>query len=217
VEVRDCDEAISARLCRYGWLASTTFYAIIATCFLQALFCLVRLRLIAAKSTVRDGEKLDLIVERSSIRNKIEAVRGVMKVLNLFSPVVALVLLAGPLTAQEQQTQAPSSPSSSSSALDTQGIRKYLLGPGDVVDVRFFGQSELNTTAAVDSDGNLSSLPFLETPIRAKCRTEKEVQQDIIAAYSRLINRPQQSAAGNCVRCRTHAHASANATTNPFE
>ena len=117
-----------------------------------------------------------------------------MKVLNLLSPVVALVLLAGPLSAQEQQTQAPSSvPSSSTSLLDTQGIKKYLLGPGDVLDIRFFGQSELNTQAAVDSEGNLSSLPFIETPIRAKCRTEKDIQQDIVAAYSKLINRPQIS------------------------
>src|SRR6185503_11212460 len=119
-----------------------------------------------------------------------------MKVSNLFSPVVAVALLAGSLCAQEQQSQAPSSApssSSSSSALDSAGIRKYLLGPGDVVDVRFFGQSELNTTASVDSDGNISSLPFLETPIRAKCRTEREIQQDIIAAYSKLINKPQIS------------------------
>ncbi|HEX7295921.1 MAG TPA: polysaccharide biosynthesis/export family protein [Pyrinomonadaceae bacterium] len=117
-----------------------------------------------------------------------------MKVLNLLSLVVAIALLAGALNAQEQQTQAPSTaPSSQISSLDNQGIRKYLLGPGDVVDVRFFGQSELNTTASVDSEGNISSLPFLETPIRAKCRTEKDIQQDIVAAYSKLINKPQIS------------------------
>ena len=138
-----------------------------------------------------------------------------MKVLNLLSPVVALVLLAGPLSAQEQQTQAPSSaPSSSSSSLDMQGIRKYLLGPGDVVDVRFYGQSELNTQAAIDSDGNISSLPFLETPIRAKCRTERK-STDIVAAYSKPINKPQISvrvraatvAPGNCVRRRAYQRA----------
>lgn len=117
-----------------------------------------------------------------------------MKVLNLLSPVVAIALLAGSMTAQEQQTQAPSSaPAPASPSLDTQGIKKYLLGPGDVVDVRFFGQSDLNTTATVDSDGNISSLPFIEKPISAKCRTEKEIQQEIIAAYSRLINKPQIS------------------------
>jgi hypothetical protein len=60
VAVPDCEEAISARLCRYGWLASTTFYAIIATCFLQALCCLVRLRIIAGKSTGTNAAQRDL-------------------------------------------------------------------------------------------------------------------------------------------------------------
>ena len=196
--VQDCEEAINARLCRYDWLASTTFCAIIATCFLQALFYLVRSRIIAAESTDKNGGKLDASGPRTVIpwlinQPNIKALRGVMKVLNLLSPVVAIALLAGSMSAQEQQTQGPSTAASSSSVLDTQGIRKYLLGPGDVVDVRFFGQSELNTTASVDSDGNISSLPFLEAPIRAKCRTEKDIQQDIVAAYSKLINKPQIS------------------------
>jgi protein involved in polysaccharide export with SLBB domain len=45
----------------------------------------------------------------------------------------------------------------------------------------------------VDSDGNLSALPFLETPIRAKCRSDKEVQKDIAVAYAKFINNPQVS------------------------
>jgi polysaccharide export outer membrane protein len=77
--------------------------------------------------------------------------------------------------------------------MDIQGIKKYLLGPGDVLDIRVFGQSDLNSTVAVDSDGNLSGLPFLEVPIPAKCRTEKEVQKDIATAYAKFINNPQVS------------------------
>ena len=91
--------------------------------------------------------------------------------------------------AQPQQT-APPPPNP---GLDVQGIKTYLLGPGDVVDVRVFGQPDLNGTAQVDSDGNLNALPFLEVPIRAKCRTEKEVQKDIQIAYAKLINNPQVS------------------------
>ena len=68
----------------------------------------------------------------------------------------------------------------------------YLLGPGDVVEVKIFGQPELNSTAQVDSEGNLSSLPFLD-PIPAKCRTERQVQKDIARAYGRLIKDPQVS------------------------
>jgi polysaccharide export outer membrane protein len=54
-------------------------------------------------------------------------------------------------------------------------------------------QSELNAMAEVDSDGNLSSLPFLDTPIPAKCRNEKEVQKDIAKAYAKYLKNPQVS------------------------
>jgi polysaccharide export outer membrane protein len=78
--------------------------------------------------------------------------------------------------------------------MDVQGSKAYLLGPGDVLDIRVFGQPDLSTpNAQIDSDGNLSSLPFLETPIPAKCRTDKQVQKDIAAAYSKFINNPQVS------------------------
>ena len=93
--------------------------------------------------------------------------------------------------AQEQPqgtvvTQTPS--------VDLQGVRNYLLGPGDVLDIRVFGQSDLNTpNAEIDSEGNITSLPFLEKPIRAMCRTEKDVQKDIAAAYGAYIRNPQVS------------------------
>jgi polysaccharide export outer membrane protein len=106
----------------------------------------------------------------------------------VFAFVCALVVL---VHAQEPQTS--SNVAASASGLDTQGIRTYLLGPGDVLEVRVFGQPDLNSTVPVDADGNLSSLPFLETPIPAKCRTEKQVQKDIGVAYSKFINNPQVS------------------------
>jgi len=120
-----------------------------------------------------------------------------MKTTKSLHLVIAFVcMFAGSVYAQEsqpqpQQTSAP--PASQSSSLDIQGIKTYLLGPGDVVDVRVFGQPELSSTAQVDGDGNLSALPFLETPIRAKCRTDKEVQKDIQLAYAKFINNPQVS------------------------
>jgi polysaccharide export outer membrane protein len=93
----------------------------------------------------------------------------------------------------QQQSSAPQPPQGQSSSLDVQGIKSYLLGPGDVLDVRVFGQPELSSSVQVDSDGNLSSLPFLEKPIVAKCRSDKEVQKDITLAYSKFINNPQVS------------------------
>jgi len=110
------------------------------------------------------------------------------KTLILF--VTLISLSAG--VASLAQEQGPAT-SSSAPSVDNQGIRNYLLGPGDVLDVRVFGQGDLNSMAEVDADGNISSLPFLETPIRAQCRTEKEVQRDIIKAYSKYIRNPQVS------------------------
>lgn len=107
--------------------------------------------------------------------------------------IVFACILAALVHAQEpqQQSSAPSSPESP--GMDIQGLRAYLLGPGDVLDVRVFGQPELSSSVQVDGDGNLSSLPFLEAPIPAKCRTDKQVQKDIATAYSKFINNPQVS------------------------
>jgi polysaccharide export outer membrane protein len=107
--------------------------------------------------------------------------------------VIAFVCaLAGSVYAQESQSQQTSAPPPSPS-MDIQGTKMYLLGPGDVVDIRVFGQPDLSSSAQVDGDGNLSALPFLERPIRAKCRTDKDVQKDITLAYAKFINNPQVS------------------------
>lgn len=113
----------------------------------------------------------------------------------LIVAIACACMLAGFSHAQEPQQQQTSAPSGSESPnMDIQGSKTYLLGPGDVLDIRVFGQPDLSTSSAqIDSDGNLSSLPFLETPIPAKCRTDKQVQKDIAAAYSKLIKNPQVS------------------------
>jgi len=109
----------------------------------------------------------------------------------ILAAIIVMVALSASTNRAQDQTQAPAP--SSSGAVDSQGIRNYLLGPGDVLDVRVFGQSDLSSVVEIDSDGNVSSLPFLETPIRAQCRTEKEVQKDIALAYAKYIKNPQVS------------------------
>ena len=107
---------------------------------------------------------------------------------------VALICFSFAVVAEAQE-QSPGSfqgPNQIGS-VDNQGIRNYLLGPGDVVDVRVFGQPDLNAIAEVDSEGNISSLPFLEAPVRARCRTEKDVQKEIATAYGKYLKNPQVS------------------------
>src|SRR5437879_242292 len=106
----------------------------------------------------------------------------------LFSFGVVLTALA-----QSQTPVAAPEISPASSVIDNQGIRRYLLGPGDILDVRIFGQPDLNSTVEVDEDGNISSLPFIEEPVPARCRNEKEVQRSITDAYSKYLIKPRVS------------------------
>ena len=102
-------------------------------------------------------------------------------------------VLAGRVHAQEPQQQTSAPGSAQSSSMDIQGIKAYLLGPGDVLDVRVFGQPDLSSRVQVDSDGNLSSLPFLDKPIVAKCRIDKDIQKDIATHYAKFVKNPQVS------------------------
>ncbi len=113
-----------------------------------------------------------------------------------------LISLTVPAFVRTQGQQSPASAPGQDSAqavspqpsgIDSQGIRNYLLGPGDTLDVRVFGQPDLNAIVEVDSDGNISSLPFLEAPVAARCRTEKEVQKEIAKAYAKYLKNPQVS------------------------
>lgn len=119
-----------------------------------------------------------------------------MKIKLFVVSLAALLMCSGVFQAQEPSGQQGSQQGpvlGQPPSVDTQGIRNYLLGPGDVLDVRVFGQSDMNAMVEVDGQGNINSLPFVETPIRAQCRSEKDVQRDIAAAYSKYIKDPQVS------------------------
>ena len=107
--------------------------------------------------------------------------------------IALLALLISPSLALGQDNAAPQAPGSGAGSVDNQGIRNYLLGPGDMLDVRVFGQPDLNAIVEVDSEGNISSLPFLEAPIPAKCRNEKDVQKAIAKAYEKYLKKAQVS------------------------
>jgi polysaccharide export outer membrane protein len=70
------------------------------------------------------------------------------------------------------------------------GLRKYLLGPGDVLDLRVYNEPQFNGPLVVDDEGNIA-VPFIETPIRAQCRNDREIRADIVKALSRFLNKPQ--------------------------
>jgi polysaccharide export outer membrane protein len=108
--------------------------------------------------------------------------------------IFAAVFTLGAVFSVLALAQSPQSvPSETTSPVDNQGIRRYRVGPGDLLDVRVFGQPDLNSTVEIDEEGNISSLPFIEVPIPAKCRNEKEIQQSITDAYSKYLIKPRVS------------------------
>lgn len=117
-----------------------------------------------------------------------------MKIRTLFLVAVFAIFGATSLL-QAQETGAGGSGAGgmSVSSLDTQGIKKYLLGPGDTLSIKVWGQSDLSGDVDVDDEGNISELHFIDKPIPARCRTEKEVAKDIAAAYGKFIKNPQVS------------------------
>ena len=107
-----------------------------------------------------------------------------------------LIFAAGTLLTVLTHAQSPSNVpdfQTTSSNVDNQGVRRYRLGPGDILDVRVFGQPDLNSTVEIDEDGNISSLPFIEDPIPARCLNEKQVQKSITDAYSKYLLKPRVS------------------------
>src|SRR3712207_1754348 len=76
------------------------------------------------------------------------------------------------------------------SSPDAAGVRKYLLGPGDVLDLRVYNEPQFNGPLVVDDEGNVA-IPFIDEPIRAQCRNDREIKVDVIKALSKLLNKPQ--------------------------
>ena len=120
-----------------------------------------------------------------------------MRVKNLL---FALALSVGAASVASAQQGAPPSvsdgaasvTSSSSSALDGMGIRKYVLGPGDVLDLRVFNEPQFNGQLVVNDEGKVE-VAFVDDPIQAQCRTDREIKKDITDALAKYIKRPQVS------------------------
>jgi polysaccharide biosynthesis/export protein len=108
--------------------------------------------------------------------------------------VLAFCSLASAAAAQDSggpTTQAPSV-SSGAPSLDSMGVKKYLLGPGDMLDLRVYNEPQFNGPLVVDDEGNVA-IPFIEAPIRAQCRSDREIKIDVVKALSRYLNKPQVS------------------------
>src|SRR3712207_6238463 len=78
------------------------------------------------------------------------------------------------------------------SSPDAAGVKKYLLGPGDVLDLRVYNEPQFNGQLVVDDEGKVS-VPFVDEPMSAQCRTDREIKADIVTALGKFLKKPQVS------------------------
>lgn len=112
-----------------------------------------------------------------------------MKNLKLTLALACSLLVSSAAVAQTGTSSAPAS-SAASGGMGQQGIRDYLLGPGDILELRVFNETQFDGTFEITNDGNIV-VPFVETPIEARCRRVEDVRKDVIAALSKMLKRPQ--------------------------
>ncbi len=66
----------------------------------------------------------------------------------------------------------------------------YLIGPGDVIEVKVLGEDDFSFAATIDEDGKVQ-IPFFENPVQAACKTERELRTEITQLVSRYVRNPQ--------------------------
>jgi polysaccharide export outer membrane protein len=70
-------------------------------------------------------------------------------------------------------------------------IKPQLIQVGDTIQILVSRNPEFNWRGQIESDGDLPVLPYVEKNIRALCRTESEIAQDLSNAYSKYLKNPQ--------------------------
>jgi polysaccharide export outer membrane protein len=68
----------------------------------------------------------------------------------------------------------------------------YTLGPGDEITGKVLGEPQFDFVATIDADGRIE-VPFVETPIAVKCKTENELRLEITELLKKYLKTPQVS------------------------
>ncbi|HUF03413.1 MAG TPA: polysaccharide biosynthesis/export family protein [Aridibacter sp.] len=68
-------------------------------------------------------------------------------------------------------------------------LQGYLVGPGDKLEGKVLGEPEFDFTAVIDETGQFS-IPFVDDPITAKCRTENDIRDDVKKKLEKYLKDP---------------------------
>ncbi len=105
-------------------------------------------------------------------------------------------LIALPLRAQQPTGQQSFSPPADSATGTPDAIsggggsKDYPLGPGDVLELRVFGEPQFDGTYDVDDEGKVT-IPFIDQALDVRCRHIKEVRKEVVTALTKFLRSPQ--------------------------
>jgi polysaccharide biosynthesis/export protein len=68
----------------------------------------------------------------------------------------------------------------------------YLIGPGDEITAKVLGEPQFDFVATVDHDGRIE-VPFIDKPVAAVCKSERDLRQDVSSLLSKYLKNPQVS------------------------
>jgi len=117
--------------------------------------------------------------------------RGVMSACLWIVMLSALtqVAIAQQPAAIEPPTVSPATNGAIEPAVGDDG--RYRIGPGDVIDVRVFGWPQFSRDGVrVDARGMIL-MPLISDEVKAGCRTETELAQEITKLYLKYLKNPQ--------------------------
>lgn len=68
----------------------------------------------------------------------------------------------------------------------------YMIGPGDELTGKVLGEPQFDFVATVDENGRIE-VPFVDTPVDAKCMSERDLRAEVTKLLQKYLRTPQLS------------------------
>ena len=111
--------------------------------------------------------------------------------------IVGICLVALSASAQQpseqSQAKATAPTAATTSVVSMSGTEddRYRIGPGDVLDIRYFNRPTLSREAVRVEGNGMIRMPLIDSEIQAACKTEGELAKEIAAKYTKFYRNPQ--------------------------
>lgn len=101
------------------------------------------------------------------------------------------------ISAQQPAEPIPTNPTVATNATNNQVALtattddRYRIGPGDVLDIRYFNRPNLSREAVRVEGNGMIRMPLIDSEIQAACKTEGELAKEIAGKYTKFYRNPQ--------------------------